>query len=115
MNSLATYRLYGGPAIAIALAPTVFDCISAQGEYLGGAIAPGMVTSLESLTRSAAHSFRSARPSAQSDRQEYRHDDAVGYRAGFCGPGRRAGQAFNAELAPRKSSPPAAWRKSSRR
>jgi type III pantothenate kinase len=55
VNSLATYRLYGGPAIAIAFGTaTVFDCISAQGDYLGGAIAPGMVTSLEALTRSAA-------------------------------------------------------------
>jgi type III pantothenate kinase len=59
VNSLATYRLYGGPAIAIAFGTaTVFDCISAQGDYLGGAIAPGMVTALESLTRSAAQLFQ---------------------------------------------------------
>jgi len=59
VNSLATYRLYGGPAIAIAFGTaTVFDCVSAQGEYLGGAIAPGVVTSLESLTRSAAQLFQ---------------------------------------------------------
>ena len=59
VNSLATFRLYGGPAIAIALGTaTVFDCVSAQGEYLGGAIAPGMVTALESLTRSAAQLFQ---------------------------------------------------------
>ena len=59
VNSLATYRLYGGPAIAIAFGTaTVFDCVSAQGEYLGGASAPGMVTSLESLTRSAAQLFQ---------------------------------------------------------
>jgi type III pantothenate kinase len=59
VNSLATYRLYGGPAIAIAFGTaTVFDCISAQGDYLGGAIAPGMAASLESLTRSAAQLFQ---------------------------------------------------------
>ncbi len=59
VNSLATYRLYGGPSIAIAFGTaTVFDCISAQGEYLGGAIAPGMVVALESLTRSAAQLFQ---------------------------------------------------------
>ncbi len=59
VNSLATYRLYGGPAIAIAFGTaTVFDCISAQGEYLGGAIAPGVATALESLTRSAAQLFQ---------------------------------------------------------
>ena len=55
VNTLATHRLYGGPAIAIAFGTaTVFDCISASGEYLGCAIAPGMVVALESLTRSAA-------------------------------------------------------------
>ncbi len=59
VNALATHRLYGGPAIAIAFGTaTVFDCISAQGDYLGGAIAPGMITSLESLTRSAAQLFQ---------------------------------------------------------
>ncbi len=59
VNSLATHRLYGGPAIAIAFGTaTVFDCVSAQGEYLGGAIAPGGVTALESLTRSAAQLFQ---------------------------------------------------------
>jgi type III pantothenate kinase len=59
VNALATHRLYGGPAIAIAFGTaTVFDCISAQGDYLGGAIAPGVVTALESLTRSAAQLFQ---------------------------------------------------------
>src|SRR5512147_2072832 len=59
VNSLATYRLYGGPAIAIAFGTaTVFDCVSAHGDYLGGAIAPGVVTALESLTRSAAQLFQ---------------------------------------------------------
>lgn len=59
VNALATHRLYGGPAISIAFGTaTVFDCISERGEYLGGAIAPGMVTALESLTRSAAQLYQ---------------------------------------------------------
>lgn len=59
VNTLATHRLYGGPAIAIAFGTaTVFDCISAEGEYMGGAIAPGMVVALESLTRSAAQLYQ---------------------------------------------------------
>jgi type III pantothenate kinase len=59
VNTLATHQLYGGPAIAIAFGTaTVFDCISAEGEYLGGAIAPGMVVALESLTRSAAQLYQ---------------------------------------------------------
>ena len=58
VNALAIDRLYGGPAIAIAFGTaTVFDCVSAQGEYLGGAIAPGMVGALESLTRRAAQLY----------------------------------------------------------
>lgn len=59
VNALATYRFYGGPAISIAFGTaTVFDCISDQGEYLGGAIAPGMIGALESLTRSAAQLYQ---------------------------------------------------------
>jgi type III pantothenate kinase len=66
VNALATHRLYGGPAISIAFGTaTVFDCITADGEYLGGAIAPGMIGALESLTRSAAQLYQVeiARPS----------------------------------------------------
>ena len=59
VNAAATHYLYGGPAIAIAFGTaTVFDCVSPHGEYLGGAIAPGMVTALESLTRSAAQLYQ---------------------------------------------------------
>lgn len=59
VNSVAIHSLYGGPAIGIALGTaTVFDCISAKGEYLGGAIAPGMVAALDSLTRSAAQLYQ---------------------------------------------------------
>jgi len=59
VNVLATHKLYGGPAIAIAFGTaTVFDCVSDKGEYLGGAIAPGMIGALESLTRSAAQLYQ---------------------------------------------------------
>lgn len=59
VNSYATHKLYGGPAIAVAFGTaTVFDCVSAEGEYLGGAIAPGMVGALESMTRRAAQLYQ---------------------------------------------------------
>jgi type III pantothenate kinase len=59
VNALAAHRLYGGPLIVIAFGTaTVFDCLSVSGEYLGGAIAPGMVVALESLTRSAAQLYQ---------------------------------------------------------
>lgn len=60
-NALAIHRLHGGPAIGIAFGTaTVFDCLSADGRYLGGAIAPGMVTALESLASRAAQLFQVA-------------------------------------------------------
>lgn len=50
VNSLAALRLYGGPAIVADLGTTTnFDAVSADGVYLGGAIAPGILTSLEAL------------------------------------------------------------------
>ena len=59
VNALATHRLYGGPAIAVAFGTaTVFDCISRKGEYLGGAIAPGIIGAFESLTRNASQLFK---------------------------------------------------------
>ena len=54
-NAYATHVIYGGPAIAIAFGTaTVFDCVSMDGIYMGGAIAPGMIGALESLTARAA-------------------------------------------------------------
>lgn len=55
VNAAATYRLYGGPAIAIAFGTaTAFDVINTEGDYLGGAIAPGLATGAEALFRFAA-------------------------------------------------------------
>jgi len=54
-NALAVRALYGVPAIVVDLGTaTTFDCVSRRGEYLGGAIAPGVGTSAEELFRRAA-------------------------------------------------------------
>jgi len=54
-NAVAARVLYGVPAIVVDLGTaTTFDCISRQGAYLGGAIAPGVATSAEELFRRAA-------------------------------------------------------------
>jgi type III pantothenate kinase len=55
VNAAAAYRLYGGPAIVIDTGTaTTFDVISREGDYLGGAIAPGMEAATEALyTRTA--------------------------------------------------------------
>jgi len=48
--SLAAFEKYGGPAVIIDFGTaTTFDAVSARGEYLGGAIAPGIQISAEAL------------------------------------------------------------------
>jgi len=56
VNTLASYTLYGGPSIVVDFGTsTNFDVVSAKGEFLGGAIAPGVeVSSDASAARSAA-------------------------------------------------------------
>lgn len=55
VNAVAAYELYGGPAIVVDLGTaTTFDAVSASGEYLGGAIAPGIGISMEALFEQAA-------------------------------------------------------------
>lgn len=59
MTILAVHHLYGGPAIVIAFSTaTTFDVVSAQGDFLGGAIAPGLVISAEALSSAASQLFR---------------------------------------------------------
>ncbi|HUV04823.1 MAG TPA: type III pantothenate kinase [Armatimonadota bacterium] len=54
-NAVAAFALYGGPAVIVDFGTaTTFDAVSATGEYLGGAIAPGIATSMEALFRAAA-------------------------------------------------------------
>ena len=54
-NAIAARELYGAPAIVVDLGTaTTFDCVSAGGEYLGGAIAPGVGSSAAALFRHAA-------------------------------------------------------------
>ncbi|MBI5698903.1 type III pantothenate kinase [Candidatus Saganbacteria bacterium] len=51
VNALAALRLYGKPAIIVDFGTaTTFDALSSKGEYLGGAIAPGIA-----LTRDILH------------------------------------------------------------
>ncbi len=59
VTALAAHHLYGGPAIIIAFSTaTTFDVISPQGDFLGGAIAPGLVISAEALSSAASRLFR---------------------------------------------------------
>lgn len=68
VNALAAKELYGGPAIVVDLTgtSTVFDAIDVEGRYLGGAIAPGVEVSLETLARRSAQ-LRSVEITAPRD------------------------------------------------
>ena len=58
-NTLAAHRRYGGPAIVVDFGTTTnFDVVSAEGDFLGGAFAPGLEASAESLFLRAARLFR---------------------------------------------------------
>lgn len=58
-NAVATFHLYGGPAIVIDFGTaTTFDALSGEGEYLGGAIAPGLIVAADALFSRAARLFR---------------------------------------------------------
>jgi type III pantothenate kinase len=53
--SVAAFEKYGGPTIVLDFGTaTTFDAVSAKGEYLGGAIAPGVRISAEALYRRTA-------------------------------------------------------------
>ena len=50
VNAASAHHLYGGPVIIVDLGTaTTFDTVSREGDYLGGAIAPGIITATEAL------------------------------------------------------------------
>jgi len=54
-DAVGAYDLYPGASIVVDMGTaTVFDVVSAKGEYLGGAIAPGVAISLEALYNQAS-------------------------------------------------------------
>ncbi len=58
-NAAAAARIHGLPAILIDFGTaTTFDAISQEGDYLGGAIAPGMALAAEALAAGAAQLHR---------------------------------------------------------
>jgi type III pantothenate kinase len=55
VNALAAGRLYGTPAVVVDFGTaTTFDCVAADGAYVGGAIAPGIELGLEALAARTA-------------------------------------------------------------
>lgn len=59
VNTLAAHTLYGGPAVVVDFGTsTNFDVVSARGEFLGGALAPGIEISVDALAARAARLFK---------------------------------------------------------
>jgi len=58
-DSIAAFERYGGPCIVVDFGTaTKFEVISARGEYMGGAIAPGLGLSADALFNRAARLSR---------------------------------------------------------
>ena len=54
-NAVAAVHLYGGPCVVVDFGTaTTFDALSEKGEYVGGAIAPGIWISVEALAARGA-------------------------------------------------------------
>ena len=59
LNAVAAFQQYGGPAIIVDFGTgTTFDALSAKGDYLGGAIAPGIGIATDALFQRAARLYR---------------------------------------------------------
>jgi len=55
VNSVAAYNMFKSSAVVVDFGTaTTFDCISAEGEYLGGSIAPGIKISSDALSVQAS-------------------------------------------------------------
>lgn len=58
-NAVGAFAKYGGPAIVVDFGTaTTFDAIAENGDYLGGAIIPGIGISMDALFRQAARLYR---------------------------------------------------------
>ena len=93
VNTLAAFHLVNGPAIVVDFGTsTNFDVVGKRGEFLGGALAPGIEISLDALaSRAAAAAQGRAGRAALTDRQEHGRGAAVGHPLRQRRPGRRPG------------------------
>jgi type III pantothenate kinase len=81
VNAVAAYDLYGGPAIVVDFGTaTQFDVVNADGEFIGGAIAPGVATSAEALVKRTARlpTVETVRPPAAIGRSKKKRDNMRG-------------------------------------
>ena len=87
VDCAAVQAKYGGPACVVDFGTaTTFDAISREGDYLGGAIAPGIGIAAEALFSRASKLYRVELVApARADRHEYRDGHAVRHILGYVG------------------------------
>ena len=90
VNAVAAHARLGGPCMVVDFGTAItYDPVSADGEYLGGIISPGVEISLEALTeRAAALPKIDVAAPAVADRQEHRRCDPLRHRLWDRRPGR---------------------------
>lgn len=101
-DAVAAHRLYGGPACIVDFGTaTTFDAITAEGHYLGGAIAPGIGIAADALFQRAAKLPRVeiARPPSPIGRNTV-HSMQSGLLFGYVGLVEGMVVRFRAELGP---------------
>ncbi len=111
---LAAHHLYGGPAVVVDFGTsTNFDVVSERGEFLGGALAPGIEISVDALAARAARLLKvELVRAALRHRQVDGRGAAVGHHLRLRRPDRRhrAADRRASWTRSRSSSPPAASR-----
>jgi type III pantothenate kinase len=78
VSCVAALALYGAPLIVVDFGTaTRFDCVNRRGEFIGGAIAPGINTAAEALVSRAARLFRGAGAAQGTHRPQHDHEHPV--------------------------------------
>jgi type III pantothenate kinase len=111
VDAAAANKLYGGPACIVDFSTaTTFDAISAEGDYLGGAIAPGIGIAAEALFQSAAKlpKVDLRRPPAAIGRNTV-HSIQSGLLFGYVGLVEGMVARFGAELGPKMKVIATGW------
>ena len=95
VNAVAAHERLGGPCISVDFGTALnYDVVSAEGEYLGGVIAPGVEISIDALTSRGAKLPRiDLVRAARRDRQGHRRGDPLGDHLRLRVAGRRDGHA----------------------
>ena len=87
VNALAAARLHGTPAVVVDFGTaTTFDCVAADGAFVGGAIAPGLELGLEAL---AARTAKLPRVELRNPDRAIGRDTVGAIQAGTCSATRR--------------------------